>query len=440
MSGSVAPYMKSFSFKMSISYDENRQAVTFVLKGYPRLSETFIAQEIRSLEEMGLDVRIASLRAPTDEHLHPVHNEIVAPLNYLPEFPLLEEDRVQRAWRHCLQRPGYSRAWATWRADYKRDPSVSRMRNFMQAMVLANETEPDVGRFHAHFMHFPGSVARYAAMICELPWSCSAHARDIWTSPEWEKIEKLADMDWLVTCTAFGHKHLASLADNPDKVDLVYHGLDFDRLPRGDETEIRHDHDDGKIIILSVGRAVEKKGYDTLLHALSDIPADLNWQFLHIGGGPLLTELKTLADTLGISDCIEWLGAQPQSVVFDAYQQADIFVLASRVAQDGDMDGLPNVMMEAQSQGLACVSTNVSAIPELVIDGVTGLLVPPEDTDALSAAIAKLITKKGFRQQIAGAGEARVRQTFSHQAGLLQLAEKFGLDIPVAKIANLKCV
>lgn len=431
--------MKSSNFKMSIKGDQNRPVVTFVLKGYPRLSETFIAQEIRSLEEMGLDVRIASLRAPTDDHHHPVHDEIVAPVNYLPEFPLLEEDRVQQAWRYCLKQAGYIDAWMTWRADYKRDPSVTRLRNFMQAMVLAHETKPDVGRFHAHFMHFPGSVARYAAMIRGLPWSCSAHARDIWTSPEWEKTEKLTDMEWLVTCTAFGHKHLSALSDNPEKVSLVYHGLDFDRLPSGAERKTNDTHNEDIVTVLSVGRAVEKKGYDTLLHALSRIPADLNWRFLHIGGGALLAELKMLAEALGISERIEWMGAQPQSTVFDAYQQSDIFVLASRVAEDGDMDGLPNVMMEAQSQGLACASTNVSAIPELVIDGETGLLVPPDDAEALSAAIAKLIADNSLRQQIAKAGEARVRETFSHQGGLLQLAEKFGLDVARTKTANQEC-
>lgn len=431
--------MKSSNFKMSIKCDQNRPVVTFVLKGYPRLSETFIAQEIRSLEEMGLDVRIASLRAPTDDHHHPVHDEIIAPVNYLPEFPLLEEDRVQQAWRYCLKQAGYIEAWTTWRADYKRDPSMTRLRNFMQAMVLAHETKLDVGRFHAHFMHFPGSVARYAATICNLPWSCSAHARDIWTSPEWEKAEKLTDMEWLVTCTAFGHKHLSALSGNPEKVSLVYHGLDFDRLPSGAERKTNDTHNEDIVTVLSVGRAVEKKGYDTLLHALSRIRADLNWRFLHIGGGTLLGELKTLAETLGISERIEWMGAQSQSIVFDAYQQSDIFVLASRVAQDGDMDGLPNVMMEAQSQGLACVSTNVSAIPELVIDGETGLLVPPDDAEALSVAIAKLIADNSLRQQIAKAGEARVREAFSHQVGLFQLAEKFGLNVARTKTANQEC-
>lgn len=431
-------YTKNSSFKMSDKSDQNQKAVTFVLKGYPRLSETFIAQEIRSLEELGLDIRIVSLRKPTDEYRHPVHDEIKAPVNYLPEFPMQEEDRVQRAWQYCLQQPGYQLAWETWRADYARDPSQTRMRNFLQAMVLAHETGPDVGRFHAHFMHFPGSVARYAAMICDLPWSCSAHARDIWTSPDWEKVEKLNDLDWLVTCTAYGHNYLASLADDPQKVTLVYHGLDFNRLPsvKKDTASIRNDQ---QVTILSVGRAVEKKGYDTLLHALSLVPAELKWRFVHIGGGVLLPELKELASTLGISSRVEWLGAQPQDAVFDTYQSSDIFVLASRVAGDGDMDGLPNVMMEAQSQGLACVSTNVSAIPELVIDGETGFLVPPDNPDLLADAIAKLVADPDLRGQIAAAGSERVRSSFSHHAGLMQLAEKFGLDISDDATPNQVC-
>ena len=412
--------------KMSAKSQHKRQAVTFVLKGYPRLSETFIAQEIRSLEKMGLDVRIASLRRPTDEHRHPVHDEIVAPINYLPEFPTKEDERVRDAWEYCRQLSGYQRAWTTWRADYQRDPSVTRIRNFLQALVLAYETPPDVGRFHAQFMHFPGSVARYAAMIRDLPWSCSAHARDIWTSAEWEKTEKLADMDWLVTCTAFGHRHLAGLANDPSKVSLVYHGLDFANLPKSNN---RSASAVAAVTILSVGRAVEKKGYDVLFRALAAIPTELEWRFVHIGGGVLLPQLKQLADELGISSRVNWLGAQPQEVVFDAYQDADIFVLASRVAKDGDMDGLPNVMMEAQSQGLACISTNVSAIPELVRDGETGLLVPPDDANELCTAISKLIADREFRQSIAVAGEKRVRTSFSHDAGLFKLAEKFGLDV-----------
>ncbi len=204
----------------------------FVLKGYPRLSETFIAQEIRALEQRGLDIRIASLRNPTDRKTHAIVGEIKASVDYLPEYLYQEPLRVFRAWRKAQRLPGYAKALTAWLADLKRDISPNRGRRFGQALVLAAELPPTVTRIHAHFLHTPASVARYAAMMTGRPWSVSAHAKDIWTSPEWEKREKLADCDWLVTCTAAGAAHLRALSASPDKVTLVHHGLDLHALSR----------------------------------------------------------------------------------------------------------------------------------------------------------------------------------------------------------------
>ena len=140
-------------------------AVGFVLKGYPRLSETFIAQEIRALEERGLDIRIVSLRHPTDAVRHPIHAEIVAPLLYLPEYLWREPLRVLAGWRASRALPGYRRARAAFLRDFRRDPTPNRTRRFGQALVLAHELPAEVTRLHAHFMHTPASVARYAALL-----------------------------------------------------------------------------------------------------------------------------------------------------------------------------------------------------------------------------------------------------------------------------------
>ena len=177
--------------------------------------------------------------------------------------------------------------------------------------------------------------------------------------------------------------------------------------------------------MLSVGRAVEKKGFDVLLDALARLPRDLHWQWTHIGGGAILGALQQQADRLGIADNIGWLGAQPQADVLATYRQSDLFILPCRVAADGDRDGLPNVLVEAQSQNLACVSTPISGIPELIIDGETGRLVPPDDATALSAAIAELSRDATSRARLASAGAARVRTMFDMQAGLSQLATLF---------------
>jgi glycosyltransferase involved in cell wall biosynthesis len=411
--------------------------VAFVLKGYPRLSETFIAQEILALERRGLNIRICSLRHPTDRATHPVHRQIAAPVMYLPEYLKNAPRRVLRAWRRARKLPGYRMARRTWISDLLRDPTANRIRRFGQALVLADELGPEVGRLHAHFLHTPASVARYAALVRGLPWSVSAHAKDIWTSPDWEKREKLASADWAVTCTGFGATHLATLAPSPDRILLSYHGLDlecFDAPPRTDT--IADGGEPAKpVVILSVGRAVAKKGYDDLLAALALLPSDLAWRLVHIGGGELAGQLKEQAKGDGLDGRIEWRGARPQPEVLAAYRHADLFVLASKIGRDGDRDGLPNVLMEAQSQRLACVSTALPGIAELIDDGRSGVLVPPGDPPALAAALAALIRNPARRAQLAAAGEARVRRDFDLGHGIAALAARFGLPAEAAALA-----
>lgn len=402
--------------------------VAFVLKGYPRLSETFIAQEIEALEQRGLPILIASLRHPTDRQAHPIHARIRAPLLYLPEYLHDDPMRVLRAWWRTRRTAGYATARAQWLRDLWRDRSANRVRRFGQALVLAAELPADVVRVHAHFLHTPASVVRYCATIRGLPWSGSAHAKDIWTTPQWELREKLASCDWLVTCTATNRDYLASLAP-PGRVALVYHGLDLTRFAAADDTRPLRDGSaaNDPIVLLSVGRLVEKKGTDILLDALARLPRDLHWRMAHVGGGPLRKALEQKAAALGLTDRIVWHGAMAQDALLRLYRSADLFALASRIAQDGDRDGLPNVLMEAQSQGVPCVATDVSAIHELIIDGVTGVLVPPQDPQALALALESLMRDPARRHQLAIGGRDRVHAEFGLQGNLDRLAIKFGL-------------
>jgi len=410
----------------------------FVLKGYPRLSETFIAQEIRALEQRGLDIRIASLRHPTDRKTHAIVGEIKAPVGYLPEYLYREPLRAFRAWRKARHLPGYAKARAAWLADLKRDFTPNRGRRFGQALVLAAELPAAVSRIHAHFLPTPASVVRYAAMMTARPWSVSAHAKDIWTSPEWEKREKLADCDWLVTCTAAGATHLRTLTASPEKVTLVHHGLDLQRFPATPKPASLRDGRNAAdpVVILSVGRAVEKKGYDDLLAALAQLPPGLSWRFVHIGGGPLLESLKALAARLGIAQRIQWRGPQDQAGVLAELDAADLFALASRTASNGDRDGLPNVLLEAQSQSLCVATTRAGAIAELIADGENGLLVDPGNVAGLAAALARLIGDPALRARLGAAGAARLRQEFSLDVCIERLAAKFGIAPLAAKPAR----
>ncbi|MGD9615571.1 MAG: glycosyltransferase family 4 protein [Alphaproteobacteria bacterium] len=411
--------------------------VAFVLKGYPRLSETFIAQEIAALERRGLDIAIVSLRHPTDHARHPVHDRIRAPILYLPEYLKDALRRVLAGWSAARRLPGYNAARLMLLADLARDPTPNRVRRWGQALVLAAELPADIGHLHAHFLHTPASVARYAAAMRGLRWSVSAHAKDIWTIPAWEKRGKLAGAAWTVTCTSDGRDHLAALAPSPESVILAHHGIDFDRFPPPHRMPVTEDGSDPArpVVILSVGRAVAKKGYDDLLAALALLPPGLAWRFVHIGGGALADRLKRQAALLGIADRIEWRGARAQPDVLAAYREADLFVLAAKIDRDGDRDGLPNVLMEAQSQRLACVATLLPGIAELIEDGATGILVPPGDPRALAEALAALIRDPVRRARLAAAGEARVRRDFDMRRGIDRLARLFGLPAEVSTVA-----
>ena len=393
-----------------------------LVKGWPRLSETFIAQELVALEEAGLDFEIWSLRHPTDQKTHPLHERLRAPVRYLPEYLRDEPERVAAAKTAAEKMPGYAVAKAAFNADFARDDTPNRQRRFGQACVLAHEAPDSLSALYAHFLHTPSSVARYAAILRGLPWSFSAHAKDIWTSPEWELREKLSGAHYGAafgaTCTAFGAEHLQSLADDPARVDLVYHGLDLARFPAPPKRPLRASG--SSLRLMSVGRLVEKKGFDNLIEALALLPATLDWRWFHIGGGTLGPALEARAEVLGLNNRITWRGACDQPEVIAAMRDADLFVLPSRIAADGDRDGLPNVLMEAASQKLPILSTPVSAIPEFIDTGTHGLL-SDDAPAALAATILQIADDPTLGPRLAGAAYDRLHANFKMAPGIAHL-------------------
>lgn len=396
-----------------------------VVKGWPRLSETFIAQELVALEDAGLRFDLWSLRHPTDKKTHPLHDRLQARLRYLPEYLHLEPRRVHDAMGAVTALPGFDAAAEAYARDVRRDDTANRRRRWGQACVLAHEAEDGLEALYAHFLHTPSSVARYAAILRGLPWSFSAHAKDIWTSPEWELREKLSDAShgaaFGATCTGFGAAHLQALADTPSRVDLVYHGLDLARFPTAPMRPLKRKGDALKM--MSVGRLVEKKGFDTLIDALALLPPDLAWHWTHIGGGTLDDVMRARAKAAGVADRITWRGACDQPEVIAAMRQADLFVLPSRIAADGDRDGLPNVLMEAASQMLPILSTPVSAIPEFITDGIHGLLA--DDTpQAFSDGMQQIAHDPDLGPRLAAAAHARLHAEFTMAPGIAHLARR----------------
>ncbi|MEM6371678.1 MAG: glycosyltransferase family 4 protein [Pseudomonadota bacterium] len=394
------------------------------VKGWPRLSETFIAQELVALERAGVDFAIWSLRHPTDTKTHPLHDQLRAPVHYLPEYLHEEPMRVLRGLGAALLRTGFWRAAGLFLHDLRRDRTRNRVRRFGQACVMARELPDGVAGLYAHFLHTPASVARYTAALRGVPWAFSAHAKDIWTSPDWELREKLdrasVGAAFGATCTAFGAEHLNTLSTTTP-VDLVYHGLDLTRFPAPPDRPLRSASD--PFAMLSVGRLVEKKGFDRLIDALALLPGDIDWHWTHIGGGALGDDMRARAERQGLSARITWRGACDQPEVIAAMRAADLFVLPSRVAQDGDRDGLPNVLMEAASQKLAILSTPVSAIPEFIDSGTHGILCA-DDPATLAREMARIAQSPDLASQLADAAHTRLHADFTMQPGIEHLAQR----------------
>jgi glycosyltransferase involved in cell wall biosynthesis len=398
-----------------------RDRVCVVVHAWPRLSMTFVAQELVGLEEEGLDLLIATYGEP-DAIRHPIHDRLKAPVHRLPKRP--GPRRFLKAWLRVRHRPGYRDAFQLFKAQLKTGGKRRQWRFFARGVMLAAEMPEDVRAIYVHFIGSSATVARYASMISGLTLAGSAHARDIWTSSEADIGAKLAAMKWCATCTTIGADRLRELADRPDKVHLIYHGLSFDRFP----TDVPYRSDangadpERTVQLLSVGRAVEKKGFDVLLEALAMLPRDLHWRWTQVGDGKIIEQLRRRADELGLADRIAWLGARDQGAVMELYRTSDLFVLPCREASDGDRDGLPNVLMEAQSQALACLSTDFSEIPELIRNGETGVLVPPAQVAPLACALERLMRSHDERNRFGMAGYERVRSAFESAAGIRRIA------------------
>jgi len=401
----------------------SQDRVCVISAGWPQLSTTFVAQELVGLESEGLQLWLVTYGrgSPIKQE---IHRQLRAPIHRLPRRPFTSP-RLLKAWLKIRKRPGYSRALNLLKSGLFDNRRKKSRNAFAHAIILAAEMPDDVGIIYSHFISAPTTLALFSAMILDLPLAVSAHARDIWLSTKDELRAKLALARWCATCTEPGMQYLRSLSDPADKVHLVHHGLSFSRFPEPPDRPAARDGSDPNepVQLLSVGRAVEKKGFDVLLDALAELPADLHWHWSHIGSGMLLEELKNRAAELGISGRITWCGAQDQGFVVSRYRDCDLFVLPSREGEDGDRDGLPNVLMEAQSQALACLSTSFSAIPELIIENETGILVEPGNRKALAAALTRLIGSPRERQRLGRAGAIRVRKHFDSGRGIRTIAE-----------------
>jgi glycosyltransferase involved in cell wall biosynthesis len=415
------------------------------MNGFPRLSETFIAHEIHQLERLGTPLRLYSVKQEHEPIVHPVVAAIHAPLVYLPDASSLSGTTLARWLRDNL--PAFANAHATllrrrplaWLRTlgsalalaWKHRPAPLALRKvfikeFLQAGWIAHAVlrEGDVSHLHGHFCHGVATITWFASRLTGLPFSFTAHAKDIYQAelnPGRLLERKLGAARFVATCTCANAQVLRARHPRPDEVHAIYHGLDtqwFSPQPAPAAADAA--------LILAVGRFVEKKGFDQLIAACALLKQrGATFRCVIVGeDGSAGAALRSQIEALDVADCVQLHGAVTQDRLREIYRGAQAFVLPCRVMEDGDRDGFPNVLAEAMAMGVPVVSTPISGIPEMIDDGVHGLLVEGSAA-SLAAAIERLLGDAALHARLAHAARQRICERFDSRRTTLALRDLF---------------
>jgi glycosyltransferase involved in cell wall biosynthesis len=395
--------------------------VAYLVKRFPRLSETFVLNEILEVRRHGVNLRLYALLDPHEKIVHPTAGELVPEVGYLNLAGRPWRSRWRLLWGAAAQaaaRPAGAAkvAWALLSVHR----SVPSLRHAVEGLWLARELRKQgVTHLHSHFAHGPTAVAYLASLAGGPPFSFTAHAKDLYTTlPRNIRIRARAAR-FVITCTDANGRYLQELLEHDASVPIhvVHHGTDLERFDPA-----RRRPEPG--LIVSVGRLVPKKGFSILVDALSRAAdGGLDFHCEVYGGGPMRAELEARTHRLGLENRLSFHGARPMDDIVAAYSRAMVFVLAPAVLNNGDRDGIPNVLVEAMAAGVPVISTHVSGIPELIEDGEDGLLVEPSDGEALAAAIRRVLEDPSLAARLASAGRRKVEREFDMVTNSRRVAE-----------------
>ena len=401
-------------------------SVAYVLRSWPRLSQTFVLNEILELERIGVRVSIFALSRATEPLVQSQVADVTAPVRYLDDphrarvrahvrlataFPRRYVSTMAFAIRHGELFGGYTRS--------------TTLQAFDAAVRIAGELQRNprsspMTHIHAHFAHDPALIGLLVHRLTNIPFTFTAHARDLYQIPDAALNGRAREAAAVVTCCRSNLEHIRSVVTTPTPIELIYHGVDLRRFhpavePRDNEVPV----------IVSVGRLVEKKGFDELLHACALLAARHREFHCEIyGDGPRREALESLRDQLALQEYVHFRGARTQAELLPVYQRADVFALTPHVTDDGDRDGVPNVLFEAMACGTPVVSTCVGGIAEVVHDGQDGLLVDGGGAEAIAACLSDLLDDAMRRRELGAAAATSVRR-FDGRSAAAQLAALF---------------
>lgn len=387
--------------------------VGYVVKRFPRYSETFIVTELLAHEGAGWAIELFALRPTNDSHFQPDLGRLRVPVRYVPS----EGIRAADLWLACQQAaeviPDVWRALAYAQGE---DP-----RNVYQALVLASDVRlRRIEHLHAHFASLPATVARLAAHFAGVSYSFTAHAKDIFVDGlnADALARNLRDAALTVTVSDFNRKYLQSrFGTTAARVRRIYNGLDLTRL-------VFRPANAREPLVIAVGRLVEKKGFAVLIDACAHVIAGRpRFRCDIIGEGELEADLRGRIAALGVGEHVRLLGPRPSDEVAAAVARAAVFAAPCVMAHDGNRDGLPTTVLEAMALGTPVVTTDVTGLPEAVTDGISGLVVSQGNPAALARALSRLLDDGRLAARLAAGARRVVEQRFDSRANAAALRD-----------------
>ena len=401
---------------------KNALRIGYIVKMYPRLSETFIVNEILELERRGVEIVIFSLKKPTEGKFHPQLSKVKAKVFYLESLdPKKWGVWIGDNWQYVSSHKQQLWSQIENALTVKDNQRIERL--FQAAWLGAKAKELELSHLHAHFASIPSTTAYFAHLITGIPFSFTAHAKDIFVyNMEYHHLrEKLHAAKFIVTVTNYNYRFLTEKAPeiNGDKIKVIYNGVNIELLKPDDNNSRKSD------LIIGVGRLVPKKGFAILLDACKMLKdRQVKFRCVIAGDGSEADNLFQKTRELGLTDEVTFLGPQRQDEVLDLMHQATVLCQPCTVADDGNQDALPTVLLEAMACGIPSISTNISGIPEIIDSDIDGILVEPDNPAILSEQLERLLKSQKLQQKLA-------------DGGLRKSAEKFDIKKNVTKLLNL---
>lgn len=406
------------------------QRIGYVLKKFPRLSETFVLNEILGVEASGNEVTVFTHRPPDDEPRHPELELVRAEVTLLPPFGSQATfsmlGRLQ-ADTELVKNLGAALQFCS------QLPDARRMEILLQGVCLAAEVrQRGLDHLHAHFMTVAAHLAHIAHLLTHVPYSVTAHAKDIYRhgidTAVFQAVAKRARA--IITVCDANHRHIRKhlLGDSPCELIRIYNGLPLLEILKDPATPRE------PALIVAVGRLVEKKGLGVLLEACKILKSEgRKFECVIVGDGEERVRLETLALELGVDDRVRFLGAAPRKVALDWMRRARVLAAPCLTGTDGNQDALPTVLIEALALSLPSVSTPVAGIPEIITDGRHGLIVPERDPKAFAQGLARMLDDHRFWGECSSRCRPHAEALFDQRKTLPQLQRVF-LGRPLAAI------